>query len=111
MHLLYNCILFINLVNIILESSTMAATDSGFMEVMTGNPHLEMVIIASYSYLSNTYFDRYCAMAALFSSFPPDKWRRILPTQILSLAVLENYCWLSEADIETRFPYFEFVWT
>ena len=47
----------------------MEATDSGFMEVLTGNPHLEAEKIASYSYFSNKYFDIYCAMATLFPPF------------------------------------------
>ena len=32
------------------------------------------------------------------------------PTHPLSLSYLENNSWVSEADISTRFPYFEFVW-
>ena len=68
----------------------MKASDSGFMEFMADNPHQEAKKIASYSYSSNKYFDRYCAMATLSSSFPPDKWRIILSTKPLFLADLKK---------------------
>ena len=84
----------------------MKATDYGFMEVLTVKPHWEAAKTASSSYFSKKYFDRYCAMATLFYSFPPDEWRRISPTQTLSLMYLENDSRVLETGIETRFPYF-----
>ena len=89
----------------------MAETDSGFMKVLTGNPHLEAAKIASSLYFSNKYLDSYCVMATLFSSFPPDEWRRIYSTHLLSLAYFEKYSYGSEAGIAIKCPYFEFVWT
>ena len=89
----------------------MAETNYGFMEVLTGKPLQETAKFASSSYLSNKYFDSYCAMANLFSSFSPVKWRIISSIQTFSLAALENYYWFSESVIATICPYFEFVWT
>ena len=65
----------------------MNATDNGFLEGLTGNQHWEAEIFSSSSYFSNKYFDRYCAMAAWFSSFPPDELRGIYWTHNLYL------CW------------------
>ena len=67
--------------------------------------------MASSSYLSKKHFYRYCHMATLFSSFPPDERRRILSTQPLSLADLENDSWVSEYVIATRLIFFKFLWT
>ena len=57
------------------------------------------------------YFNRYFDIATLFSSFPPDKRRRISSNQALYVEALGKYFWLSESGIATRSPYFEFVWT
>ena len=79
----------------------MSANDYGYMEVLTGNPYQEAENIASSSYLSNKYFDRYYSMSTLFYYFTHEKWRIILSTHTLSLAALENNSWVSESGIAT----------
>ena len=69
--------IILNLVSIILTSSTMAETGSRLMEVLKGKPQSEAAKIASSSYFSNKSSYRYYAMATLFSYFPTDEWRRI----------------------------------
>ena len=89
----------------------MTEIDSGFMEVLAGNLHYKSANFSVSSYLLDKYFDSYCAMVTFFSSFTPDKWGTIFPTQTLSLADLEKYSWATESGIATIRPYFEFVWT
>ena len=72
---------------------------------------LQATRIYSYSYFSKIYFDRYCSMATLCSSFPTEKWSRILSSQPLSLADIENDSWVEESVIATIFPYFDIAWT
>ena len=91
--------MILKLVRFILTSSTISVTDYGIMEVLTGNPHWEAGKIASYSYFPNKYFYRYCAMATLFSFFPPDKCKKFVNPYFVScgswkifLGVRSWYC-------------------